>query len=49
MMLAGMSRRDAHIFVAIHWRAEVKIFNAGSEHFCSQGGHDTDEDNLDGL
>ena len=41
--------RDAHVFVAIHGRAEVKNFNVGSEHFCIRGGHGAVEENLDGL
>ena len=41
--------RDAHVFVAIHWRAEVKIFNVGSEHFCVWGGYGAVEENFDGL
>jgi len=42
-------RPYAHIFVAIHGRAEVKLFNGGSEHFCIRGGHGAVEENLDGL
>jgi len=38
--------RDAHVFVAIHERAEVKNFNVGSEHFCVRGGHSAVEENL---
>ena len=42
-------RRDAHVFVAIHGRAEVKIFDVGSEHFCVWGGHGAVEEKFDGL
>jgi len=41
--------RDAHVFVAIHGRAEVKNFNVGSEHFCIHCGHGAVEENSDGL
>ena len=41
--------RDAHVFVAIHGRAEVKIFSVGSEHFCVRGGHGAVEEKFDGL
>jgi len=41
--------RDAHVFVAIHGRAEVKNFNVGSEHFSVWGGHRAVEEKFDGL
>jgi len=41
--------RDAHVFVAIHERAEVKNFNVGSEHFCVWSGHGAVEENFDCL
>ena len=40
--------RDAHVFVAIHWRAEVKILMS-ADHFCVWGGHGAIEEKFDGL
>jgi len=48
-IVRNVFRRNAHRFVAIHWRAEAKIYNVGSEHFCIWGGHGAVEENLDGL